>query len=262
MKYFDSHAHYWDSRFSENNESADSLIGALLSESVSGIVNVGTDPATSRLSLAMAKRFDGVYATAGIHPSDTRFLSDIDAELREIEALIRENPGKVVALGEIGLDYHYEETDREKQARYFDAQLSLAESLGVPVVIHDREAHADVLEMIYRHKNAKGVFHSFSGSPEMAIELVRRGWMISFSGTVSFKNAAKVREAARSVPSDMLLIETDAPYLTPHPFRGERNDSSYLRYTCAALAEARGMEVDACAEITERNARRLFRLPL
>lgn len=261
MKYFDSHAHYWDSRFSECKESADSLIGALLAESVSGIVNVGTDPTTSRIALEMAKRFPAVYATAGIHPSDTRFLSDIDAELSEIERLIRENPGKVVALGEIGLDYHYEDTDREKQARYFDAQLSLAESLDVPVVIHDREAHGDVMQTILRHRRVCGVFHSFSGSPEMASELARRGWMISFSGTVSFKNAAKVRAAAKAVPEELLLIETDAPYLTPHPFRGERNDSSYLRYTCAALAEAKGMDASACAKLTEENARRFFRLP-
>jgi TatD DNase family protein len=179
MKYFDSHAHYWDSRFSENSESADALIGALLSESVSGIVNVGTDPKTSRIALEQANRYANVYATAGIHPSDTRFLSDLDADLSEIEQLIRSNRGKVVALGEIGLDYHYEDTDREKQARYFEAQLCLAEALDVPVVIHDREAHGDAMEAVLRHPRVCGVFHSFSGSPEMAKELARRGWMLS-----------------------------------------------------------------------------------
>lgn len=262
MKYFDSHAHYWDSRFSENRESADQLIGALLSGSVSGIVNVGTDPLTSRAAIEQASRFERVYATAGIHPSDTRFLSDLDAELAEIEQMIRMHPGKVVALGEIGLDYHYEDTDREKQARYFEAQLSLAEALDVPVVIHDREAHGDVMEAVLRHPRVRGVFHSFSGSPEMAKELARRGWMISFSGTVSFKNAAKVRSAAAVVPDELLMIETDAPYLTPHPFRGERNDSSYLRYTCAALAEAKGIDEQSCATLTEENARRFFRLTI
>ena len=260
MKYFDSHAHYWDSRFTENEGSADALLGALLAESVSGIVNVGTDPNTSRIALSQAMRFENVYATAGIHPSDTRFLSDLDAELSEIESLIKGNQGKIVALGEIGLDYHYEDTDKATQARYFDAQLCLAETLDVPVVIHDREAHGDVMEAILRHPRVLGVFHSFSGSPEMAKELARRGWMISFSGTVSFKNAAKVRAAAAIVPNELLMIETDAPYLTPHPFRGERNDSSYLSYTSAALAQAKGIEEELCAEITEKNARRFFRL--
>ncbi len=261
MKYFDSHAHYWDSKFSEDSESADSLIGALLSGNVSGIVNVGTDPETSRSSVELANRFSDVYATAGIHPSDTRFLSDLDTELSEIEHLIQSNRGKVVALGEIGLDYHYEETDKEQQARYFEAQLLLAETLDIPVVIHDREAHGDVMRAIFNHPRVRGVLHSFSGSPEMAGELARRGWMVSFSGTVSFKNAKKVRAAAAVVPKELLLIETDAPYLTPHPFRGERNDSSYLCYTCAALAEAKGMDAEECAEITDRNARRFFRLP-
>ena len=254
MKYFDSHAHYWDSRFSENSESTEQLIGALLSDSVSGIVNVGTDPTTSRLALSQAEKFSGVYATAGIHPSDTRFLSDLEDDLSDIQSLIVHNPKKIVALGEIGLDYHYEDTDKAKQARYFDAQLSLAESLGIPVIIHDREAHGDVMEIIDRHPRVQGVFHSFSGSAEMAAQLVRRGWMISFSGTVSFKNAAKVRAAAAVVPNDFLLIETDAPYLTPHPHRGERNDSSYLSYTAAALADAKGIDLELCAEITEKNA--------
>lgn len=261
MRFFDSHAHYWDERFTENGESADALIGALLADTVSGIVNIGTSPETSRAALSQAKRHAGMYVAAGIHPSDTRFLSSLDRELAEIESIIRENPDKVVALGEIGLDYHYEDTDRDKQALYFEAQLALSESLDIPVVIHDREAHADIFSIVCKHPRAYGVIHSYSGSAELAREFARRGWMISFSGTVSFKNAGKVAEAARAVPSELLLIETDAPYLTPHPFRGKRNDSGYLLYTCTALAERRGISVEECAEITDANARRLFRLP-
>ncbi len=258
MRYFDSHAHYWDDRFSENGESADALIGALLSDSVSGIVNIGTSPETSRLALGQARAHEGMYAAVGIHPSDTRHLTSLDIELAEIEVLIRENPEKVVALGEIGLDYHYDDTDKSRQMRYFEAQLSLSESLDIPVVIHDREAHADVFSAICAHPRARGIIHSYSGSAEMAKELTRRGWMISFSGTVSFKNAGKLAEAARAVPDEMLLIETDAPYLTPHPYRGRRNDSGYLAYTCAALAERRGISHEECAALTEKNAKRIF----
>ena len=258
MRYFDSHAHYWDDRFSENGESADALIGALLSGSVSGIVNVGTSPETSRIAIKQAMAHKGMYAAVGIHPSDTRFLSSLDREIGEIESLIRENPHKVVALGEIGLDYHYENTDKERQMRYFEAQLTLSEELCMPVVIHDREAHADIFSAICAHPRARGIIHSYSGSAEMAKELARRGWMISFSGTVSFKNAGKLAEAARAVPAELLLIETDAPYLTPHPHRGKRNDSGYLLYTCAALAERRGISPEECAAQTEQNAKRIF----
>ena len=259
MKYFDSHAHYYDERFeSEINESVDSLIGALLQDSVSYIVNIGTSPATSRLAAEQAKKFDNMYTAIGIHPSDTRFLSDIDSELREIEELILDSANKCVCLGEIGLDYHYDGTDKQKQMEYFDRQMRLAAKLGLPVSIHDREAHQDTLDMIKRHPGVKGILHSYSGSVEMAEELVKLGYYISFSGTLTFTNAKKPREVAAVLPRDRVLIETDCPYLTPHPHRGKINHSGYLAYTNAMLAEVWGITPEECARITEENARRVF----
>jgi TatD DNase family protein len=259
MKYFDSHAHYYDERFeSEINESVDVLIDALLKDSVSYILNVGTSPATSRLAIEQAKKFNGMYVAAGIHPSDTRFLSDIDSELAEIEAILTDKENKCVCLGEIGLDYHYDGTDKEKQMAYFERQMLLAEKLGLPVCIHDREAHADVMEVIRRHPNVKGILHSFSGSVEMATELIKLGYYISFSGTLTFTNAKKPREVAAALPKDKVLIETDCPYLTPHPHRGKINHSGYLTYTNATLASIFGVSEEECALITEQNARRIL----
>lgn len=261
MKYFDSHAHYYDERFeSEINESVDGMIDALLQDSVSFIVNIGTSPETSRLAIEQAKRHDNMYTAIGIHPSDTRFLSDIDSELADIEALISDPENKCVCLGEIGLDYHYDGTDKEKQMAYFERQMLLAEKLDIPVCIHDREAHADVLEVIKRHPRVRGILHSFSGSAEMALELVKLGYYISFSGTLTFTNARKPREAASVLPKDKVLIETDCPYLAPHPHRGKINHSGYLSYTNATLASIFGISEEECARITEENARRIFRL--
>ena len=262
MQYFDSHAHYWDARFTQNGESADPLIDALLSRDVCGIVNVGTSPETSRLAKEQAEKHPGMEYAAGIHPTDAQGLTrSLEDELDEMRALFLSPGGKPpVALGEIGLDYHYDDTDKQLQAAYFEAQLSLAEELDVPVIIHDRDAHADVFDAILRHPRVYGVMHSFSGSAEMATEYARRGWYISFSGTVSFKNARKVVEAAAVVPSDRILIETDAPYLTPHPHRGQRNDSGFLVYTNASLAAARGVSPEETAAETLANAKRLFRL--
>ena len=261
MKYFDSHAHYYDERFeSEIPEGVDELIGALLRDSVSYIVNIGTSPETSRLAIEQAKRYENMYTAIGIHPSDTRFLSDIDSDLAEIEALILDPQNKCVCLGEIGLDYHYEDTDKEKQMEYFERQMLLAEKLDVPVCIHDREAHQDVMDVIRKHPNVKGILHSFSGSAEMALELVKLGYYISFSGTLTFTNARKPREVAAVLPKDKVLIETDCPYLIPHPHRGKTNHSGYLSYTNATLAAIFGVSEEECARITEENARRVFRL--
>ena len=259
MKYFDSHAHYYDERFSEElSEGVDNLIDTLLSDSTSYIINIGTSPETSRLAIEQAKKYDNMYTAVGIHPSDTRFLTDMEAELADIESLALDKSNKCVCIGEIGLDYHYPDTDKEKQMLYFEAQMRLAEKLGMPVCIHDRESHADVMEVIRRFPNVKGVLHSFSGSAEMAKELVKLGYMISFSGTVTFKNARKPKEAAAVVPLDRLLIETDAPYLAPHPLRGTLNHSGNLEYTNRALAEIKGVSEEKMAEITEANARRVF----
>ena len=259
MKYFDSHAHYYDERFGEElQRSVDSLIDALLEDGVSYIINVGTSPETSRLAIEQAKKHENMYTAIGIHPSDTRFLSDIDSELSSIEALIRDKGSKCVALGEIGLDYHYEGTDKEKQKEYFIRQMKLAEKLNIPVVIHDREAHGDTMEIIREFPRVTGVLHSFSGSPEMAEELVSLGYMISFSGTLTFTNARRPKEVAAILPHGRILIETDCPYLAPHPKRGTLNHSANLVYTNKVLSDILGITEEECARLTEENARRFF----
>ena len=259
MKYFDSHAHYYDERFeSECEKSVDCLIDALRAEEVSYIINVGTSPETSRAAIAQAQGRERMYTALGIHPSDTRFLSDIDSELADIESLIKNPLSKCVCLGEIGLDYHYPETDAVKQMKYFEAQLELARSLKMPVCIHDREAHGDILDTLKRYPDVTGVLHSYSGSCEMARELIDMGYYISFSGTLTFTNARKVREAAARVPREIVMIETDCPYLAPHPFRGRLNHSGYLEYTCRTLAQIFSITEEECAELTDKNARRLF----
>ena len=260
MKYFDSHAHYYDGRFSsETEEGADKIIGALLSSTVSAIVNVGTSPETSRLAIEQAIQHENMYTAIGIHPYDANFLlTDMKAAICEIESLIKNPESKCKALGEIGLDYHYDGYDPQLQKEYFEAQMSLAERLSVPVVIHDRDAHGDVMEIIRKFPNVKGVMHSYSGSVEMAEELIKLGYMISFSGTLTFKNARKTPEVAIQIPRERVMIETDAPYLAPHPHRGKINNSGYLEYTNCRLAEIWGVTPEECAEITDRNARRFF----
>ena len=261
MKYFDSHAHYYDERFSEElTMGVDEFIDTLLQEKVSYIINIGASPESSRLVVEQAKKHEKMYSSVGIHPSDTRFLTDIEADLAEIREMILDKSNKVVCLGEIGLDYHYPDTDKEKQMRYFEAQMRMAEELNIPVCIHDRESHADVMEVIRRFPNVKGVLHSFSGSVEMAEELVKLGWMISFSGTLTFTNARKPKEVAAALPHDRVMIETDCPYLAPHPKRGSLNHSGNLEYTNGVLASIWGITPEECARITEENAKRFFRL--
>lgn len=260
MKYFDSHAHYYDERFeSELCEGVDNLIGALLSSSVSGIINVGTSPETSRLAIDMAKRYDGMYTAIGVHPSDSQYLEcSLEEAVADVEALILDKGSKCVALGEIGLDYHYPDTDKELQMKYFTEQMKLARRLDIPVVIHDRDAHGDIIDVIRKFPGVRGVLHSYSGSPEMAEELIRLGYMISFSGTLTFTNARRPREVAAILPRESVLIETDCPYLAPHPHRGKLNHSGYLEYTNRTLSEIFGITEEECAELTEENARRFF----
>lgn len=261
MEFFDSHAHYWDSRFATETENgAEALLDALFSESVSGIVNVGTDLDTTALAIAQAKKYAKMYAAGGIHPGE--IPDNIRAE--DVEALLsplfEEPENKLVALGEIGLDYHYTPFDKSRQKAFFETQMAFAEKHALPVIIHDREAHGDCVDMVRAFPNVVGVFHSYSGSAEMAKDLVRRGYYISFSGTISFKNARAVREAASVLPHDRVLIETDAPYLAPHPYRGRMNHSGYLAYTAEALADVWGIPLSEVARITEENAKRFFRL--
>ena len=257
MKYFDSHAHYYDERFDEEYEGgAEALLPSL--NNVSYIVNIGTAPDTCKRAIEQAKKHENMYTALGIHPSDARLIDDLDGALAEIEEMILDKSSKCVALGEIGLDYHYEGTNKEMQIALFRRQMQMAERLGLPVVIHDRESHEDVMTVIREYPGVTGVLHSFSGSAEIARELVKLGYVISFSGTVTFTNAKRPKEACAAVPLDKILIETDAPYLAPHPKRGTLNHSGNLEYTNRAVAMIKGISEEECAAKTEENARRFF----
>ncbi len=260
MKFFDTHAHYTDARFSEEFPGgSDALLKEVFESGVKYIINAATNIKNSAEVIAQAKKYPGMFAAAGIHPEDCLTLPDIDAEIDALTSLLaNKDANKVVAVGEIGLDYYWDKDHKELQTEYLDRQLGLAERFKLPAVIHDREAHGDCFETILRHKNAFGVLHSFSGSPELALEYVKRGWYISFSGVVSFKNARKVREVAEAVPEDMILIETDCPYLAPEPNRGKLNRSDYLVYTLSALAEAKHTDAESLGNTVFANSRRLF----
>jgi len=258
MQFFDSHAHYWDDRFqNETEKGVDALLDTLFRENVCAIVNVGTSIDTSLAAIAQAVRYPNMYVAAGIHPGDCETLA-LDDTMIALRALLADPQNKIKALGEIGLDYHYLPFDKDKQKAFFHAQMELAREVALPVVIHDREAHGDCFETVLAHPDVRGVFHSYSGSAEMAKELVKRDYMISFSGTVSFKNARVIKEVAKILPKDKVMIETDAPYLTPHPHRGKMNHSGYLTYTCAALSELWDMPCEEVARITAQNAARFF----
>ena len=255
MIIFDSHAHYNDDRFGSEAD-RDKTIGDIMGSGVKYIINAGTNPDSSRESLKIAEKFDGFYASVGIHPSDLYDLNDPYAALNEIEAMA--SHPKAVAIGEIGLDYHWHEDRHDFQKEFLHLQLDLAEKLDLPVIIHDREAHGDCIDAIFAHPNVRGVFHSYSGSAESTRELVKRGWYISFSGVVTFKNASRLAEIVPTIPDDRILVETDCPYLTPHPHRGERNDSSYLTYTIEKIASLKGTIPDEIAALTLKNAATLF----
>lgn len=257
MGLFDSHAHYDDSKFDLDRYIQ--LEGLHCKNSVnplgvSFVINSASNYETSEFSLQLSEKYDFVYATCGVHPE---FALSIGNELEEELTNLLKHP-KAVALGEIGLDYHYDDVvPREVQLSVFKRQMSLAEKLGIKVVIHDREAHGDCLEIIKQY-NVKGVFHSFSGSYEMAKELVKMGWFVSFSGTVTFKNAVNVARSVLAVPDEFLLIETDAPYLAPVPYRGHTNNSSLMYETAKKIAELRGTSVEHISDITLSNGKRFF----
>lgn len=259
MKFFDTHAHYYDERFAEEaSVPVDTLINTLMAGDVPYIINVGTSPSTSRMAIAQAAAHPGMYTAVGIHPTDCQTIADPDAALAEIEELICDKSSKCVCLGEIGLDYHYDDTDKKKQLYFFREQLSLADRLNIPVCIHDRDAHGDVMATVREFPGVRGVLHSYSGSAEDAVTYIRLGYKISFSGTITFTNARKPRECAAVLPHDAVLIETDCPYLAPHPHRGTLNHSGNLIYTNAALAAAWGCTPEESAAVTLDNARRFF----
>lgn len=252
---FDSHAHYYDSKFDIERHS---LLTRLLSDGVGAIVNASVNPDDSRHSLELCEAYPQIYAAVGIHPSDVEKVGGLDSAIAEIEALA--SHPKAVAIGEIGLDYYWEPYDKEKQKEYFCAQLELARKLSMPVVIHDREAHGDVDEILRSYPDVKAVLHSYSGSSEWARELVKAGRYISFSGVVTFKNARKAVEAAEAVELDRILIETDCPYLAPTPLRGSVNHSGNLIYVAEKLAEIKGITSKEILDITAENACKFYNI--
>ncbi len=254
---FDTHAHYNDDRFAtECDGGRDEVLAAILSQNVKYIVNAGTSISSSKECIAMAEKYTELYATAGIHPGDVRFAGEIDSSMNELRELLL-HP-KVRALGEIGLDYHYEEPPRDVQKIWFRRQLELASELKMPVVIHDRDAHGDVMDILREYPDVTGEFHSFSASAEIARQLVNRGWYISFSGVITFKNAARLAEIVPTVPLDRVMIETDAPYLAPVPYRGKMNHSGLMEYTAVRAAELYGISVEEFCRHAFENSCRFF----
>ena len=254
MPIFDTHAHYDDSRFDGDR---DAVLAALPEAGVELVLDPGCDLPSSRAAAALAERYGHVYAAAGIHPENCAGFQDADlAALRQLLA-----QPKVAAIGEIGLDYYWAENPpRDFQQMVFRKQLALAEELDLPVIVHDREAHGDSLSIIREFPAVTGVFHCFSGSPEMAEELLKRGWYLGFDGPITYKNARRAPEVAAITPLERMVVETDAPYLSPVPVRGRRNDSRYLPHVIAKLAEWKGITPEEMTRITCENGKRLFRL--
>lgn len=246
---FDTHAHYDDKAFDEDR---DELMEKVFSGGVCAVVNQGTTVETSRFSVELSEKYKGVYAAVGLHPEclDENSVKDI-AAIRELASC-----PKVVAIGEIGLDYYYD-VPRELQREMFIRQLELAEELGLPVTIHDREAHGDTLDILRKY-HPKGILHCFSGSVEMAREVTGLGMYIGIGGVVTFKNARKTVDVVRELPLERIVLETDCPYLAPVPFRGKRNDSTYIRYAAQRIAEIKNTDIQTVLEVTRNNAQTVY----
>ena len=252
---FDTHAHYDDDWFDEDR---DALLASMPEKGVGMIVNPGITVETSRQAIAMAEKYPHVYAAVGIHPENCHdFVPQHIDFLRELA----KHP-KVVAIGEIGLDYYWDTNPpKEFQQEVLRAQLALAQELKLPVIIHDRDAHADTLAIVKEFPEVTGVFHCYSGSVEDARTLVKMGWMLSFNGAATFKNARKAPEVIAEVPMERLMIETDAPYLAPVPHRGKRNDSSLMYLVAEKIAQIKGLTAEEVEAVTWDNGKRFFRIP-
>ena len=254
MPIFDTHAHYDSGGF---NADRDEVLSSLPASGVALVVDPGCDVPSSQAAVALAEKYPHVYAAVGIHPGDCAGCTDADFEA--IRTLCGHE--KVVAVGEIGLDYYWEDNPpKEFQQMVFRRQIELALELNLPVIVHDREAHGDSLAVVLDYPALRGVFHCFSGSPEMAQELLKRGWYLGFDGPITYKNAKRAPEVAAVTPLDRIVVETDAPYLTPVPYRGKRNDSRYLPYVIEKLAEWKGVSPEEMTDITLKNGKRLFGL--
>ena len=250
---FDSHAHYTDERF----DNPEALLSELKSNwGVGGIINCAVDIPSCLACIELSKKFDFCHTAAGFHASDLP-EGDIQENISALKTIITEN--KIVAVGEIGLDYYWDVSFKDKQLLYFEEQVKLANALNLPVIVHDRDAHADTLEILKRHK-PRGVVHCFSGSTEMAREIIKLGMYIGIGGVVTFKNAKKVCEVVKDTPMNSILLETDAPYMAPEPHRGKTCHSGYIAYTAQKIADIKDMKLQDIIDIAANNTKELFGL--
>ncbi len=251
---FDTHAHLDDHAFDADRAE---LLTRLPQEGIALVLNPGCSLESSRNAIALTREQDWIYAAVGSHPDAADEVED--AVLAQYRQMARENP-KVLAIGEIGLDYHYEDIPREIQQRAFRTQMALARELGLPVIVHEREAHEDGMKIVEEFPTVTGVFHCYSGSLEMAKVLIRRGWYIGFGGVLTFKNARKAVEVAAEIPLERIVLETDCPYMSPEPFRGRRNDPARLHLVAQRLAQLRGLSEEEIQAVTLENGKRLYRM--
>ena len=251
---FDTHAHMDDHAFDEDRQE---LLASLPGQGLALVMNPGCSLASSRNVCLLTQEYDFIYGAVGSHPD---VASEVDgAVIEEYRRMCRENP-KIKAIGEIGLDYHYEDIPREIQQQAFRMQMALAAELNLPVIVHERDAHADGMAIVEEFPTVKGVFHCYSGSLEMAKWLVERGWYIGFTGVLTFKNARKALEVAEHIPLERIVLETDCPYMAPEPFRGKRNHPGYLYRMAERLAQLRGISVEEVQRITVENGKKLYRM--
>lgn len=252
-KFIDSHAHLDDKRFDADREQ---LVNSLYDNDVELVLNPGADLKSSEKALSIAQKYPFIYAAVGCHPHDTKFMDD---DTMNIFKEMAKND-KVIAIGEIGLDYYYDNSDRDTQRKWFREQIRLAKELDLPYIVHDRDAHEDILKIMKEehYDGARGILHCYSGSVELSKEFIKLGFYISLAGPVTFEKARVPKLVAKEVPFDRLLIETDSPYLTPRPYRGKRNEPKYVRYVAEEIANIRNISLDEIAEKTKENFKRLF----
>ena len=253
MHIFDSHAHFDDHAFDEDRHQ---LLKQIHDEGVDLIANIGCDKQTNESSVRLAEQYDFIYATVGWHPE---FAGSWDDQAAAQVRRLAQHP-KVKAIGECGVDYHWMNDPEEVQLRCFDDQMTIARELNMPVVIHQREGMEDCLSVVRRYPDLQGVFHCYSGSAESAKEILKRDWYLGFTGVITFKNARRSLEIIVWLPMENIMVETDAPYLTPEPFRGKRNDSAKVRYMIETIAKAKNMDPEEVARITLENGKRFFNI--
>ncbi len=248
---FDTHAHYDDLAFDEDREEK---LKILPNDNIYAVINAGADIESSKKSINLSEKYSYIYAAVGVHPEN---ISNTPKDyISQLEKLILSSE-KIVGVGEIGLDYHYTKENKEQQKDLFESQVKLAIKHDLPIIVHDREAHGDTMEILKKH-NPKGVVHCFSGSLEMAQEVIKMGMYIGIGGVITFKNAKNAVYVVENISLENIVLETDAPYMSPVPFRGKRCDSSYIKYTAEKISEIKNISLKEVFEVTKQNAKNLF----